>query len=394
MSGPGMVALAKDRLTIPALWEMRGWPGKPGKSCRFPDGSDRRASASVFADGQLIKDFRSGDLLDAPALLARVENTSEADACRLFLRLAGVTGADAAAPLPPPPAPRVPAEPVRVRPSFPALECGTAADVAALAKLRGVSPAAVSLAMDRGLLHFADSREGRAWLVADSARWNFIARRLDGRGWRCLGDKKARMPRGGWAAWPIGIADAAPFPALAIVEGGPDALAAFHFAHAAGVADRVAVLVMASAGMTIPAQCLDGLEGKRARIFMDADKWGAAAFERWAGQLAGAGVTVDGFSFDGLTRADGEPVKDLCDALQLSEESRARWGQLVAGCMDFAREAGPAHCVSADDPAGRILARLPAPQRQLVAGTEFARDEGFLAAVEMFVLPGGEICPA
>ncbi len=393
MSGPGLVALAKERLTIPALWEMRGWPGRPGKSCKFPDGSDKRASASVFADGVLLKCFRSGRVYDAPALLAEVEGLAADAACREFIRLAGLSGADVSS-LPPPPPPRVPAEPVRVRPSFPALERGTAADVAALAKLRGVSPAAVSLAMDRGLLHFADSREGRAWIVADSARWNFIARRLDGRGWQCLGDKKARMPRGGWAAWPVGIADAAPFPALAIVEGGPDALAAFHFALAAGVADRVAVLAMASAGMTIPAQCLDGLEGKRARVFMDDDRWGAAAFERWAGQLAGAGVTVDGFSFDGLTRADGEPVKDLCDALQLSPESRARWGHLVAGCMDYAREAGPAPCAPADDPAGRILAKLPASQRQLVAGSDFARDEGFLAAVEMFVLPGGEVCPA
>lgn len=260
--------------------------------------------------------------------------------------------------------------------------------------LRGVSPAAVILALDRGLLHFADSREGRAWLVADSARWNFIARRLDGRVWRCVGDKKARMPRGGWGAWPIGIADALPFPALAVVEGGPDALAAFHFAIASGVSKRLAVVVMASSGMTIPAQCLDGLEGKRARIFIDSDRWGAAAFTRWARQLVEAGVIVDGFSFDGLTRDDGSPVKDLCDALRLSDQSAALWGGVVADCMDFAGASDHAPCVPSREPQDSILDRLPLSQRQLVAGSEFERDEGFLSAVEMFVLPEGEICPA
>jgi len=331
----GLVTRAKERLSIPDLWELRNWPGKPGKSCKFPDGTDTRPSASVFASGSLLKCFRSGRVFDAPALLAEVEGLSLENACREFIALAGLSGADLAT-LPPLP-PRPPAsEDKREKPKFPFIDAGSQADHEDLAMLRRVSPEAVRLAVERGLLFFADSHEGRAWIVTDSSRWLGIARRMDGRGWKCLRGAKARMIRGSWASWPIGCREAAEFPAVAIVEGGPDLLAVLHFAIEQGVANSIAPVCMASSGISFPAECLSYFEQKRARIFFDADAAGRAAFQRWAEQLQEMGAAVDGFDFDGLTRTDGKSVKDLNDLCQASANSWAQWGALLNSCMKFA----------------------------------------------------------
>jgi len=377
MNGPGLVALAKERLSIFELWERRGWPGRPGKSCKFPDGSDKRASASVFAEGRLLKCFRSGRVFDAPALLAEVEGLPLDAACREFIVLAGLSGADAAPLYPLPPRKSSP-EPERVKPKFPPMVAGGREDFEALARLRGVSPEAVRLAVDRGLVYFADSQEGRAWIVTDCARWLGIARRMDGKGWKCLRGAKARMLRGSWASWPIGCRESEDFPAVALVEGGPDLLAVLHFAIEQGAADSVAPICMASSGISFPSETLPHFAGKRARIFFDADEAGAAAFERWAGQLKEAGAAVDGFDFDGLTRADGEAVKDLNDLCQLSPDSWEQWGPLLDSCMKFS-------------PAGAGAPPLPDPLKKMThkdrttlraAGLE--ADPVILRALELF----------
>lgn len=86
--------IAKDKVTIPQLWDLRGWPGKPGRSCRVPYRPDHAPSGSVLADGKLFHDFTTGENFDAPALLARVEELTNEAACRLFLTLAGVDSRD------------------------------------------------------------------------------------------------------------------------------------------------------------------------------------------------------------------------------------------------------------------------------------------------------------
>lgn len=392
MSGPGLIAEAKERLSISALWELRGWPGKPGKSCKFPDGSDKRASASVLADGMLLKCFRSGRVFDAPALLAEVEGLPMESACREFIRLAGLSGAHVAG-LPPRPRRENPPEPARVKPKFPLLSACTPEDVAGLARLRGVSPDAVRLAVDRGLLHFADSREGRSWLVADSSRWSAIARRMDGRGWDFLGGAKARMLRGNWASWPIGIGEAANFPCIALVEGGPDLLAALHFAIQQGVADAVAPVCMASAGISFPGEVLPYFDGKRVRIFLDGDRAGAAAFERWAGQLTDAGAVMDGFAFDGLTRADGEPVKDLNDVCLLGPDSWEQWGEVLGACMKFSPVASnpPAAVAECSPEVPEVLKNMTYSDRATPAASGFAGDPVILKAIQIFQGHGIEI---
>ena len=406
MSAAGLVAEAKERLSIPELWELRGWPGKPGKSCKFPDGSDKRASASVFSDGKLLKCFRSGRVFDAPALLAEVEGVPIESACRDFIRLAGLAGVKPAS-LPPPPLREPRPEPERVKPTFPPLSPCTPEDVAALASLRGVSPEAVRLAEDRGLLLFADSREGRSWIVADSSRWIGIARRMDGRGWQCLGGAKARMLRGTWASWPIGIREAEGFPAIALVEGGPDLLAAFHFAIEQGVAELVAPVCMASSGISFPGEVLPRFDGKRVRVFLDDDSAGAGAFVRWSAQLREAGAEVDGFSFDGLTRADGEPLKDLNDLCFLSADSWEQWGAVVGSCMRFAAPLpSPAPASPMLPPGGPAVPdfqNMTHHARSTLSASAFAGDPIILKAISLFKgrnlsfssgQPEGAQCPA
>ena len=53
--------------------------------------------------------------------------------------------------------------------------------------------------------------------------------------------------------------------------------------------------------------------GKHVRIFADADEPGLEAEGQWWSQLEAAGARVDGYSFEGLLRSDGAPVKDLND---------------------------------------------------------------------------------
>src|SRR4029450_5336009 len=80
--------LAKCHLAIHDLWQLRKWPGKPGRSCRVPYREDGAPSGSVLAGGRLFHDFASGETFDAPGLLARVEGLEAHDACRLFMALA------------------------------------------------------------------------------------------------------------------------------------------------------------------------------------------------------------------------------------------------------------------------------------------------------------------
>ena len=375
MSGPTPLERAKARLSIPELWHLRGWPGKPGKSCKFPDGTEKRNSASIFKDGMLLHDFRTGKTYDGPALIAEVESLSLSEAARLFIKLSGVGAGD---PAPPMVARRVAPEAVRVKPDLARLRLSlpTEAENLALGRMRELSTAAVREAAERGFLWCCDSREGRAWLLRDAAGWVAVARRMDGKGWECIHGAKARLVRGSRAAWPLGIEEALSFPAIALVEGGPDFLAAYHFILEAGVSEDVAPVAMLGAGLSIDKEVMKFFTGKRVRIFIDDDEAGRLAFARWSGQLALVGCAVDGFNFSGLIRADGEPVKDLNDCTKISPESAARWGATLSGMMKFSpREAVPMEAPSgADNLPGSPGGWWAAAERAAIKGTEVEGD--------------------
>jgi len=222
-------------------------------------------------------------------------------------------------------------------PELPDLERGSRADLRSLSTARNLAPAALDLASERGLLWFYDSSEGRAWLITDCARRNAQARRLDGQPWAWNG-KKAWTLGGSCASWPIGLPESATFPALAICEGGPDFVSAFHHALATDVDARVAPVCVVGAGISILDECLAAFAGKRVRIFVHDDAEGLTAARRWAGQLRSFAARVDGFTFDGLTRTDGAPVKDLCDLASIDADSWEANRDAVENCMAFAAE--------------------------------------------------------
>ena len=180
-----------------------------------------------------------------------------------------------------------------------------------LATLRGLSVEGVKLAAERGLLRFGMFRARLAWFVLDASQRVVQARRLDGQPW--TEQAKAWTLPGSQAAWPVGIGEARDFANVALCEGGPDLLAACAFMLAERCERDIAPVTMLGGCARIHADALPLFAGKRVRIFAHFDDTGDNAANRWAEQLTDAGATVDAFSLAGLRRADGEPIKDLCD---------------------------------------------------------------------------------
>jgi hypothetical protein len=337
------IAEAKQRLPLSLLWRKLTWPGEPGKSCRVPyRPDDSRESGSVFipanGDGELFHDFKNGETLDAIAVLARVEGLENGEACRRFVELAGLRadtrerGAKQSATRP-----CKGAQEARRKPVLPPLRTPTLEECQAIAANRGLLPHAVAIAAADGLLHFCPEWRGvPCWALADADGWNAIFRRMDGEPFTLADGRTAKTLgiKGGFASWPLGLTLAREHDlrALALVEGAPDALAAYQVLCEAraliteGGRQVAGVLCMAGAALHIPAECLPFFAGRRVRIFADADEEGHTAAARWECQLEEAGAQVDSFDLRGLLQADGKPVKDLNDACRMNAAERATLG--------------------------------------------------------------------
>jgi hypothetical protein len=142
-------------------------------------------------------------------------------------------------------------------------------------------------------------------------------------GW--LSERKAHTLKGSQKSWPVGLCVKQPglleaVHWVALVEGGPDYLAALHFAMAGDA--NCLPMAMLGAGVSIHPEALPQLKGKRVRIFAHHDPkgQGMTAANKWGSQMARAGAVVDGWSFEGLRKADGSPVKDLNDCTQIHPE--------------------------------------------------------------------------
>ena len=335
------LARAKEKLQLSDLWRLRGWPHEPGRECFCPfRPDDRRKSFSVFASAsgeELAKCFKSGDVFDAPALLAAVEGLEMREACRLFIELAGVKGEAHERHH----GPRVPrarqiaalAAPAREKPALPPLRAPTGEEAEQIARQRHVSPESVLYAAELGLLLVAPWRGFPAWAVTDSARCNCQFRRLDGKPFpHPAGAKKTLAAPGSWASWPIGAADLGTVGSVLLVEGSGDFLAAWHFITVEHLHGRCAAVAMTGAANWIPTEALQEIAKKRVRIFphLDTSRAGEEAALRWETQLTKAGGSAHCYDLNELTTASGEVVGDLNDVLKMERHDIENLGSIAA----------------------------------------------------------------
>lgn len=203
------------------------------------------------------------------------------------------------------------------RPKLPPLTAGTPDQHAALAALRGLSREGIALAAARGLVRFGEFQGRAAWFITDSTGRAATARRLDGQPWAT--DVKAWTLRHSHGSWPVGSLEASPFPVIALVEGGPDLLAAHHFIVTAGRVDDVAAVALLSGNMSIHPDAAPTFAGKRVRVLAQSDMKGRAAGIRWAFQVEAAGGSADS-----LAAAEVHPTaKDLNDLARIDPSNLA-----------------------------------------------------------------------
>ena len=280
-------------------WRCGNLRGEPGHSL------------SVNLDTGVFEDFatgeKGGNLLE---LWRQVRGVDFATALR---EAAAFTGQAM-----PEPARKDDDDAARKRSQWPAFEKGSRRDRLAVASLRGIAPEGVELASERGHLLFADWRNFPCLIITDARRANAQARRMDGRPLMVKGrEVKAQTLPGSLASTPIGLLEAREFPTVAIVEGGPDLLAAHGCIWAEDRKD-VAAVAMLGAGHRPSVAAWSALAGKRVRIYCHRDTHGMKAGQEWGQAILAAGVAkIDGFRFDGLRKVDESPVTDLNDLLAL-----------------------------------------------------------------------------
>jgi hypothetical protein len=319
------LALAKEKLLLSQLWRVRGWPHEPARECMCPyRPEDRRKSFSVFvgSSGEEVgKDFKSGDVFDAPALLAAVEGLDMKTACRIFIELAGVKGESHA--------PRNRAQVRRVvaplqlreKPFLPEMRGPTSEEAEQIAAQRHVSIESVNYAASVRVLFVSRWRGFPAWVITDSSRWNCQFRRMDGKPFpHPAGAKKTLTAKGSWASWPIGVADLGRADSLLLVEGSGDFLAAWHFITAERLRGRCAAVAMTGASNWIPSEALPEIARRRVRIFphLDTSAAGEDAALRWETQISKAMGTAHCYDLNELTTAKGDAVGDLNDVLLMA----------------------------------------------------------------------------
>lgn len=330
ISEPSNLAGAKARLNIRDLWQHFGFAGEPKASCRCPWREDHKPSFSVNADGSLWNDFATGEAGDAVDFFQRASGLPQIEACRKYIQLAG--GQITPRPRAGRPTCQQPA--AKPKPVFPDFRRGTAGEIQQLARLREIGREGLEWATERGLLAFATLKDLPAWVITDGVRVNAQARRMDGQPWDHIQAKAWTLP-GSWASWPIGITEAQPFRAIALVEGGPDLLAGHYLAlweqatHPTKRDVQCVPVAMLGASQRIHADALPMFAGKRVRIFGHDDDAGKGAVERWAAQLALVGANVDAFRFAGLQQIGGKPVKDLNDSLLMDAPSFTAAGRML-----------------------------------------------------------------
>lgn len=344
--------LAKQRLTIPDVWQLKGLPGKPGKCCKNPSREDRHPSLSIWKDGRLFKDHATDQTGDVVAFLAMVGGISMSDAAKELIALAG-GHTRASTTLPRPTFTR---SPDREKPTLPELRKPTADELLAIQLQRKLpEPYGLEIAVQRGLLWLGDVYEHStksnvpAWIVTDDSRWNAQARRMDGQPWSLPEGltAKAKTLKGSAASWPIGAANLGKARSVIFTEGPPDMLSAITAVFLANnqslsFTDGVGFACVAGAKNDLHPDSLPFFAGKRVRIVPHLDKSGTGmgAAESWALQLHKAGAILDWFDLAGIQPRVGDVAKDLNDVTHFAKDDGWNEPELPPELAELAAFAG------------------------------------------------------
>lgn len=310
----------KTRLSIPDAARLLGLNWQPGKSCVSPFRPDKHPSFSVFQEGRRFRDHANGDSGTVIDFIQKALDVPLKEAIQWAREKCG----GPVLPVPLAASATMKKKPIeaKARPA-PKLRPARPGELEALAALRGFKVETLAEAQGRGLLAFADVWSRAAWLVCDPGGRIAEGRRLDGLPWDAYGSMPARKCHawGGQKSWPVNLEEAAQCSKLALVEGGPDALAALEIIRREGAADVDVVALLGAANTRLDAAALPFFKGKLVRLFPHADEAGQRAAREWALAVREAGAArVDAFDLRGIMRRDGEAGKDLCDVLNIAPE--------------------------------------------------------------------------
>ncbi len=218
------------------------------------------------------------------------------------------------------------------------------------------SVSAIRVSASRKLPHYALDKlaeagiiqtyeDGEQWVLVDgpkmphevvTAEFRRYDRAVYGHG------AKAHTCKGAVKGWPVGLSLAMKDPSqtIIIVEGGPDLLAAYALIEYLSRNDCVAIAILGREIMRLIPEAQSVLSGRCVHIISHRDRDesggltdGRNAAVKWTDMLVddcGVG-NVTWSPLAGLTRPDGQPATDLCEAVEDGglERNGAHWDDLM-----------------------------------------------------------------
>jgi hypothetical protein len=367
------IRAAKEKVRIADAWTRLGLPNPPraGNVCvRSPFRPEKNASFGIFAEGRAFKDHANdetkGDVID---FIRLATHCSKREAITTLLEWVGDheplghrrhTGKIILPSVPvavdnhPATTPEVEVVPAMVDAPADASPPGDIFE--GTGHIIPASMSAIRLASSRQLPHYSLDKLAEAdilrtvdgeeeWVLLDGPEMpqDFITaeKRRYSRAAYGHGGKAHTCP-GATKKWPVALSLAMKDPSqtIILIEGGPDLLAAYALIEYFSRQDCVAITILGREIRELIPEAQRALTGRRVHIIPHRDKDSAGeltsgrdAAVKWTDMLADdCGVTeVTWSSLEGLTRPDGQPATDLCEAVEDGGlwRNRALWGDLM-----------------------------------------------------------------
>ena len=312
---PDIKARLPDYLAELGL-EPRSSHGGNKLACKCPLHDDRDPSFTATLKDEVWLWFchpcgKGGSLIDLHAALHGLDTKG---AIRQLKQKYLGDEFDATKPLPPRPKPT----PQATRPPepWPELNTGGTTRPMLLSNLRrGVPLTAVQDAIALGYLRFTTFNDHEYFALTDGDQFLQL-RHLTGQKFN-HGDGKPfnSYTMRGCTCRPLGLRELDAAKNILIVEGCVGFLELLSLLHLTAARHLWTPLAITGAGMAIPADVLEKLRGRSARIIADNDNSGRKAVEKWGGQLIDADCHVSA-KIAGIA---GTPKTDLGDLLRLHD---------------------------------------------------------------------------